>query len=435
MIHANLGASNSKRWMNCPGSIRLIGQLPPEEQNRGSVYAREGNAAHGLATICLLNRKPPADFKGWWMVEMLDGEWLPCVPTDKPKGEAFEVTDEMVEAMEEYTDSVYKSLADMGRDAELFVEERVQPLDREDMFGTADAIVYKPFGPLKVHDLKYGTGVKVEADHNSQTMYYGLGAIRRVGGWEMVESCELVINQPRAGGERRFEISPRELAEWGDTLSAAADATKDPKAPLAAGDWCRFCPAAGRCPELQKSALEAAQARFLADPLVPAPSATNPYTLVVPDEPEAVARALALIPIIDIWAREVEGQGKRLLERGIAVPGHKLVRKRANRKWADEKAALLALELAGLDPKDYLYEPELMSPAQIEKVTKLGKPAARKELVATLTIKPEGGLTMTTEDDARPAEQAPIATFGELPVQTADSTASTGVVDSYGWLD
>ena len=413
--HANLGASNSKRWMNCPGSVRLIGQLPVEEQNRGSVYAREGNAAHGLAAICLTDRKPASYYEGWYMVEALDNEWVP-VKSDKPSGEAFEITSEMVEAVTEYTESVYKSLEDFGRDAELRVEARVQPLDREDMFGTADAIVYKPFGPMAVHDLKYGKGVQVEAERNSQTMYYGLGAVREVGGWEMVESCTLVINQPRAGGERRFEISPRELAEWGDTLSAAADRTRDPKAPLAAGDWCRFCPAAGRCPELQSAALEAAQARFLADPLVPAPSEANPYTLTVPDEPEAVARALAIIPIVDIWAREVEGQAQRLLERGVAVPGYKLVRKRANRQWADEEAAVAALEAAGLEAGDIYAEPKLRSPAQIEKVARLGKPAARKELVATLSIKPEGGLTLTNEADPRPAERSALLDFADVPV-------------------
>jgi hypothetical protein len=414
--------------MNCPGSIRLIEQLPSSEKDRGSKYAREGNAAHGLAAICLLNQKSAEEFRGWYVVEMLDGEWLPVIPTSKPAGEAFEVTDEMIEAIDEYTASVWKSVHALGRDAELQVEVRVQPLPRDDMFGTADAIVYKPFGPLVVHDLKYGKGIQVEAERNPQTMYYGLGALRAAGGWEMVESAEMVINQPRAGGERRFALSPRELAEWGDTLGAAADRTRDPKAPLAAGEWCRFCPAAGRCPELKQTALEAAQASFLADPLpstlVPAPS----YTLTVPDAPEAVGRALAIIPVIDVWAREVEGQAQRLLERGIAVPGYKLVRKRANRKWADETATRLDLELAGLTPEQYNSSPELKSPAQIEKLTALGKPAARKALVETLTIKPEGGLTLTAESDPRPAEKPPVALFSEIPIQLPPG------LDNDGWI-
>lgn len=428
MAHSSLGASSSKRWMNCPGSIRLIAQLAPEEQNRGSVYAREGNAAHALAAECLEKRVvSAARYKGEVLFETLEGEWK--LRGGEPGPNDFTVTDEMIEAVDEYLDSVQRSIDALGRDAELLVEARVSPLDdRPEMYGTGDAIVYKPFGPLVVHDLKYGKGVQVEAERNSQTMYYGLGAMRAVGGWEMVESVELVINQPRAGGERRYSIDSRELAEWGDTLRAAADRTRDPKAPLAAGEWCRFCPAAGRCPELKQTALEAAQARFLAEPLLPVPAEPQTPTLVVPDEPEAVARALAVIPVIDTWAREVEGHAQRLLERGIAVPGYKLVRKRANRQWADEDATVLELELAGLKPAEYLAEPKLKSPAQIEKVAALGKKADRLALVEKLTIKPEGGLTLAAEDDARPAAQAPVALFAETPVQLPPG------VDSDDWL-
>jgi hypothetical protein len=418
--HSNLGASSSKRWINCPGSVRLIGQLPPAEQNRSSWHAREGNAAHHVAATCLSSGKEPEAYRKWVVRESMEGEWSLLDPKTKVGANDFTVNDEMIEAVQEYIDSVKKSYTEAGRDAVLHVEVRVKPLeDREDMYGTADAIVVEPFGQIWVHDLKYGKGVQVEAERNSQTMYYGLGAVREVGGWQAVEDVELVINQPRAGGERRFTIPSRELSEWGDTLRAAADRTRDPKAPLAAGDWCRFCPMAGNCPELNRKGLEIAQERFKAAPLpstLPGAVEAQGRELRVPSTPEEVSLALReLIPVLDIWARETEGQAQRLLERGVPVPGFKLVRKRANRQWADEPSVADMLALEGLTDDD-MYEKSLRSPAQIEKITKLGKPKHRKDVVGKLTIKPEGGLTLADENDARPAERPPVARF-EAPVQ------------------
>lgn len=430
MAHSSLGASSSKRWMSCPGSVRLISQLPPEEQNRTSVHAREGNAAHALAAECLLRGMMSGVFKDHVMFETPKGEWQRRVGSPAGRTE-FTVTNEMIEAVDEYIESVQKSVIDMGRDAQLLVETQVSPLDdRPEMYGTGDAIVYKPFGPLVVHDLKYGKGVRVEAKRNPQIMYYGLGAMRAVGGWEMVESVELVINQPRAGGERRDDISPRELSEWGSELRVAADRTKDPDAPLVVGEWCQFCPAARRriqngvaisqCPAQEAEAQGAAQALILAE--------THPPTLTVPDDPAAISRALAIIPAFRKWAAGVEEYGLWLGERGIAVPGYKVVRKRANRQWTDEGAAILELELAGLSPAEYLVEPELLSPAQIEKLPKLGKPTERKALVGKLTTKPEGGLTLVEDDDPRPAAQIPLLSV------TPILSVTEGSVDDFDWM-
>ena len=47
--HAKLSASGSKRWMNCPGSVRLEEQFPDIE----SEYALYGTNAHNLAEYCL----------------------------------------------------------------------------------------------------------------------------------------------------------------------------------------------------------------------------------------------------------------------------------------------------------------------------------------------------------------------------------------------
>jgi hypothetical protein len=47
--HARLSPSASKIWMSCPGQPRLSEGV----ENRSSVFAEEGTAAHELAAVAL----------------------------------------------------------------------------------------------------------------------------------------------------------------------------------------------------------------------------------------------------------------------------------------------------------------------------------------------------------------------------------------------
>jgi len=419
--HANLGASSAKRWINCPGSVALIEKLPEHEKARGSKYAEEGSAAHALAEHCLSNDVFPKALIGWHVTKYGE-EWkveTPQTRTTKPT--FFEITAEMAEAVGEFVTNVRESYASMGKGVELRLETRVQPIEgRDDLFGTADVILHQPFGTLEVRDYKHGVGVVVDVDHNEQLMYYGLGALRAVGGATEVEKVRVIIDQPRArhtdGTSRVFEIEPKKLEEWGDVLRAAADRTKEPNAPLAAGEWCRFCPMSGRCPEQRTASLRAAKMQF-----TPIIANVEPPTLYVPDDPEKLALAMQLIPVIDSWIKGVEGAVQRELEAGNKIPGFKLVEKRSNRAWVDEAKVLEALANSAAAEEDYLTPRELKSPAQIEKIIALGKKADREKLVNSLAHKPPGGLTIAKDSDPRPAHNAPaIAAFATKPLATDD---------------
>ena len=51
-----------------------------------------------------------------------------------------------------------------------------------DSFGTSDAVVIDEVnGTAHIIDLKYGKGVSVEAEQNTQTMLYALGVIDDLG--------------------------------------------------------------------------------------------------------------------------------------------------------------------------------------------------------------------------------------------------------------
>jgi hypothetical protein len=82
------------------------------------------------------------------------------------------------------------------------------------------------------------------------------------------------------------------------------------------------------------------------------------------------------------------------LNNGGAVPGCKLVPKKANRVWKPEALEILTAKF-GSDA----YEPmEFKSPGSLEK---LG--AQAKELVREYAYTPQTGLTVATDEDKRPA--------------------------------
>lgn len=398
--HAILNASSASRWMSCPGSIREIARLPDSERNQTSLYADEGTAAHTLAECCLRKSDPAKAY----LYEKISADL-----------QDWEATEEMVDAVQVYLDEVAYHMNRLN--GNLSIERHVQPLDRDDTGGTADVIIYEPFGELVVIDFKYGKGVVVQVDYNDQMMYYGLGALREVG-FDDVSKVTLVIVQPRAphedGSVRRWVIQKEVLREFGDHLESAAVATQDPEAPLNAGPHCRFCPVTATCPAMRQLTLYAAKDDF-AD--LPADLEEQKAHVRLPDlnDPEELGRAMQLVPLLDFWAREVEGLVYRRLECGAEVPGYKLVRGRSNRKWEDAEDVERRLRgMKGIRVDD-IFTRKLCSPAQIEKIKAIGK-----KWVAKYAIKPEGKLTVAPERNAREAVEAPLLTdFASPPPENS----------------
>jgi hypothetical protein len=100
--------------------------------------------------------------------------------------------------------------------------------------------------------------------------------------------------------------------------------------------------------------------------------------------------------LIEEWIKDLRGLAIQLLEKNLPVPGYKLVAKRGTRQWADEHITKVAIEFAGLNP---YKEPELLSPAQAEKMFKKSKLILPDELFVTVS----SGTTLASEDDPRPA--------------------------------
>lgn len=364
MKHSQIGASSMHRWSICAGSVRLASTV----ENRSSAYAAEGTVAHELAAEGLLGRAPDSQL----------GTVRNC--------EGFEimVTQEMIDAVKLYLSVVE---ADRGQDDVLHVEQKfdlskVYP----GLFGTADAVIWKPAQKLLiVKDFKYGAGVPVDVKANPQLLYYALGALVQLGYPARTVRTDIV--QPRCphpdGPVRSETIDAIDLLDFATDLIDYAKATEDENAPLVPGEHCRFCPAAGICPELHAKAQNSAVEIF---------SDTAPY------DPKRLAETLGWLPTLEAWIKSVREFAYAEAEAGRTPPGWKLVAKRAVRRWRSEGAA--ALELDGLVKADELYEPRaLKSPAQIERLL----PKDQRKILEELTTKESSGHTLAPDSDSRPA--------------------------------
>jgi hypothetical protein len=381
--HSVLGASSAHRWLACPGSIRLSEGIP----KTSSTYADEGTAAHRIAEDCLRSGMDAAKYLGG------------LIPVN---GANYEVTREMVDAVQLYLDLVREDLC-AAPGSTIFVEHKFRLNWLYDgLFGTNDTMICEPFGVLKVYDFKYGAGVPVEADHNPQMMYYALGAAKG----DAYEEVELVIVQPRAphveGPVRRFRMSIEELTAWGkDVLLPGAKATEDENAPLNAGEHCRFCPALAVCPAQKALAVSVAKEVFADKPASP----PSPDQLTNAE----LKKILDVSDLIEAWLGACRAYVQNLLETGRAKSvdiGYKIVAGKASRSWKDEKAAESWLSML-LD--DEAYTKKLLSPAQAEKLLKGDAKAAVKELVEE-----KRGNTLVPLSDKREEKQAAITAFTEV---------------------
>jgi hypothetical protein len=271
-------------------------------------------------------------------------------------------------------------------------------------FGTGDFTAYLPGRKrLIVGDFKYGKGVAVEVKENEQLLTYAEGLAKRYHN-RGLEHVQMVVVQPRCpaprkldgvewlnedGTARSWTIDALDMIDFRYRIEDAAKATLDDDAPLKPGDWCRFCPAAPTCPALQSFSLETAEMEFADEP--PA---------VVDMEPQQIADVMAKAEVIEGWVKRVKQRGHDLAMEGkFEGLGWKLVHSTSHRKFKDEVTAdRLAIELDML-PDEFLTEPKLKSPAQVEKL--LGK--KRKDEIAELVYKPRGKIILAPEDDPRPA--------------------------------
>lgn len=421
--HSPLGGSGVYRWQigTCPASPRLsAGVADPE-----SDYAAEGSAAHGLAAYCLSSGEDAwqsigARIKG-------DDTW-PRKIADQAPEDAWEVTQEMADAVQVYLDAARREHPDRNQ-GNTWIERPFHcPEVHELMYGTPDLCHLEwianashpdfngshPVQRLHVWDYKHGAGIVVEVEHNPQLMYYAVGALTDLDLWDAVEEVVLWIAQPRGWMEpvRSWRVSVAELVRWRDevlvpsmtlcqTIMERDDISLDQLLSLgfirSGADHCRFCPARYRaCPALVRD-MEQLEEIMTEAKKVGTPALTN----------EQVGKFLTLGENAKVFLKAARETGFQRAEKGAAIPGWKLAKAKSDRVWKDGAEKKAKAKFKG----DCMTPPKLLSPAQLEKLP--GGP----DFVAKNAYKPDKGNTLVPETDARqaagPAKKAMFEPVGK----------------------
>lgn len=372
--HALLGPSSSARWLACPPSARLTEFMP----NETSVYAEEGTKAHYLCEQVVRRSIP-----GW--------EGLPEAPM-QDLWDSDDYTPEMKEAAKLYADFIHTLYAAFPHPPTVCVEQHVK-MTRwvPECFGTCDCLLIGD-GILHVVDFKYGAGVPVSPEENTQMMLYALGAWELFKATDQIDTVRMSIVQPRIQSEpETWELPENDLVRWAESfLKPMAQLAWEGKGDLNPGEkQCRWCKAKAQCRAWKDKF--GPLAGFVAETI---PEARDPRLLT----DEEIGDWLTQVQGLADYVKCLETYAQQQLQSGKPVPGWKLVEGRSTRRFTDQDAAFKAMEASGI--KDaMLYERVPISLTAAEKL--LGKKHFA-EVCGNYVEKPKGAPKLAPESDKRP---------------------------------
>lgn len=373
--------------MRCSGSLAMESGLP----DTSSKFADEGTAAHELAAWALEAGNDAAAYIGRLILT---------------EENVFEVDDDMAANVQIYLDNV-RSYVQGGQ---LMIEQRVDfshVVNVPDQGGTSDAIIITADGTeIQVHDLKYGRGVRVDAQDNEQLMLYALGALNEYGMVGDFKTVRTVIHQPRLGHLSEAVCTIEEIQQFANHAGERAfiaiqvlNHKDEAYLHLEPGEkQCQWCKAKANCPKLAAHVEESVGADF------GHLTSTGADVDKLINNGVPLSDKMAAVDLIEDWCKAVRAEVERRLFDGVPVPGYKLVEgKRGNRKWAkpaDVEATLKSMRLK----VEEMYDFTLISPTSAEKLAKVGTIGKRQwPRLQELITQSEGKPSVAPESDKRQA--------------------------------
>lgn len=379
--HALLSPSSSHRWMNCTPSARLEENIP----STGSAASEEGIVAHELAEHAI--RK------------YLAKEYTPLLdelPVPKEIAENKYYSPEMDKYVTDYVCYVC-DIYELEEGAKMSIERKFDLTTYvPECFGSCDCDIVGE-KVLNIIDLKYGKGVQVDANGNSQLMMYAIGVLNSLepSHRAKIEKVRMHIAQVRLGNYSVFEMTARDLTHWAiHVLRPTAEKAFSGQGEAKVGAHCKFCKFKAQC-RAQRDAL------------------VNEF------ETHGETKALSLEEIGDIlnkadmfsdWLSSVKQFAMSEALSGKRVNGWKLVEGRSARVIKDEAEALKRLTEAGFDR-------ETLINTKIKGIGDLERTVGKKPLAVLLDgviIKPQGAPTLAPESDKREPIQPTLDMFEEL---------------------
>lgn len=370
--HAYLSASGSHRWLHCTPSV-MLEELHGIEGDK--TFAEEGTKAHELAEL--------------YIKRDILGETIADSDLDKIKSSEY-YSAEMESAVKWYVEIIgecFREAQTADKCAQLITEQRVDLRDWvPESFGTTDCTIIAN-DEMLVIDLKYGKGVRVDAENNPQLRLYALGSYKEHNIVYDIKTVKTMIIQPRIDHVSTETISIDDLLVWAENeVRPNAEKAFSGVGDLVTGDWCQFCKVRTRCRKLYEENIEKAKICFGEDP-----------NIMSDDE---IAEVVIKGEKITSWITAVQEMAEREAIAGKKFKGLKLVRGRSVRKWVnDEKARQAILERFPGLTESQITKVKLCGIGDLEKL--LGKKVFADNL-SDLTIKPDGALKLVGESDARP---------------------------------
>jgi hypothetical protein len=349
MQHSKIvGGSTAKRVINCPGSVALCAEMPPQPS---SSYAEEGTMLHDAISEFL----GTTGYRFTCSQDLIEDKLMPAL--------------ELLNEVDPDKEMLYE------------VETRVGFGDLlPGVFGSTD-LMGRIGNKAIILDWKFGSGVPVPAEENEQLMFYAAAAMRTPDAqwvFDGATEVELVIIQPPA--IKRWTTTIERIKEFEQTLVKAVKIAQQPDAPLKHGDHCRWCTAKPVCP-IMTGAVDRAVALKMEKIDV-----------------DKIGAYLHNADLLEDWIKDLRALAEEMMKKGKPIAGWKMVPKRATRSWAKTDDVVHWLDGKGFEPKE-IYSTELLSPAQMEKVLKKRKLALPDNLVVAVS----SGTTIAPESDPRPA--------------------------------
>ena len=387
--HDKYGCSSSSRWLKCPGSIELAADC----ENTSSAYANEGTTAHEIVAGVLGGKAMPDHVKlcNRCSREFGIGACSHC------GGREYRIDRDMPVYCQQYVDFVM-AVKDANYLMHMSIEVRIQSERFPGHGGTIDCyLIYKDdAGRVWCHviDLKYGKGVPVDADANTQLRCYAALAKER---HPNVRHFRGTIVQPRVGDgmPHTVEISLEDLANLDMEIMDAMVTDH-----LAPGNHCRWCPASAKCPAIFERAKELAQQEF-----------DTEFDLLddegkLEQEIYRLRDIMAMIPALKRLIAETPQRMLQLMQQGVEIEGYKPVARLGYRTWTSSEDELVnTLRERGV-PEEDLWKRTLLSPAQVEKL-------GHKKAIDGLTFRPLRGYAVALASDKRPKAELANVQFEE----------------------
>jgi hypothetical protein len=351
MQHSKIvGGSTAKRVINCPGSVALVAEMPPQPS---SSYAEEGTMLHDAISEFL----GTTGYRFTCSQDLIEDKLMPAL--------------ELLNEVDPDKEMLYE------------VETRVGFGDLlPGVFGSTD-LMGRIGNKAIILDWKFGAGVPVPAEENEQLMFYAAAAMRTPEAqwvFDGATEVELIIIQPPA--IKRWTTTIERIKQFEQTLIKAVKIAQQPDAPLKHGDHCRWCAAKPVCP-IMTGAVDRAVALKMEKIDV-----------------DKIGAYLHNADLLEAWIKDLRALAEEMMKKGKPVTGWKMVPKRATRSWVKEEDAKVVL-------LQHLKESEVM-------VTKLISPAAAEKLMKKLpdglTVAISSGNTIAPESDPRPA----VVQLGDL---------------------